>query len=106
MTKVNVSFDIEVSKLADLEALLNGKKSGKSSTKSDDDTDFETASDDDDLGFETEDEPDSKVTKKMIMDGIKDRMSAGKKAILQKLHATYKIKNVSGLKEDKYEAFY
>jgi hypothetical protein len=106
--KCTVSFEIEPSRLADLEAFLNGEGGKKGRPKKEDVSEEPIFSDDEteDISFgDTEDAAPS-ITKKDLLELVKERVNAKKTAALGKLFAAYKIKNVSGLKEDKYENFH
>lgn len=106
MSKVTVQFEIETSRIPELEAFLNGDGQTKRKSKAAADDVFSSAeSEESDLDFDSEDvEPE--VTKKMLLDAVKDRVSAKKTAALTKLFTHYKVKNVSGINEEKYEQFY
>lgn len=107
MSKVTVSFEIDIMKLAGLQKFLGGEaagasKSGKKPAADEEDTEF---TDDEDVTFD--DEPtEPTINLNILRAEIKKRMEAGKEAILSKLFAKYKIKNPTALKEEKYEAFY
>lgn len=101
MSKINVSFEIEISKLPDLEAFLNGGKSKKKAAASDDD-DLDFMGDDDE---ESEDEEsEDEITTESMLEAIKLRTKAGKAEIVKKLLAKHKVKTVSGLKTDEQKS--
>ena len=109
MSKVNVSFDIELSRIPELEAFLNGEKPKAGRPKKGEDpvfdTEDETAAADDDFNFGGEEDP-AGIDKKTLLNAVKERVTAKKQTALGKLFSAYKIKNLDSLKEDKYEAFY
>lgn len=112
MGKVTVSFDIETSRLNDLEAFLNGTGSSKGKSgrgkKEDPESEFGGAEETDEMEFSFDDseEEDTTVTRKKLLEMVKERVDAKKQTALGKLFSAYKIKNVSALKEPKFEAFY
>lgn len=114
MSKVTVSFEVDILRLAALQAFLGGdiatteapkkKRAAAPAEEPDFSTDTEDAEEPD---FTIEEEPASKkVDLKMIRERIKKVMDAGKSDKLGQLFAAYKVKNAAGIPENKYEKFY
>jgi hypothetical protein len=113
--KVTVSFELDIAKLAGLQAFLGGeiatteaptgkKKGAKAETSPvDEEFNFEEETAEEPI-FEDATEP--TIDLKVLRAEIKKRVDAGKTDALGKLFKAYKAKNIMDVKADKYQSFY
>lgn len=112
MSKVTVSFELDISRLAALQGFLNGEvapaaKKGPGRPKATEEEETTDSTEEDtDFSFEVEPEAPKKLTAQTIRERLKAVVDAGKEAQLKKLFDGFKIVNFSALDKSKYEKFY
>jgi hypothetical protein len=108
--KVMLSFEVEAAKVPEIIKLLNGgasttSKAGRPKKDTSDDLDLDLGEEESEDELNLDDES-TEITEETLREKAKEILQAKKKPMLEKIFAKYKVKNISGVKPEKYEAFY